>query len=486
MTTLDSGTPVVGGASPAAADVPVPAATVLGRAAARIRYPDLPDVVRERLLAVVADTLAVVVASAGRPEIAAVRAALARGDGPSTVIGRRGGADPGTAALLNAMPVAAEQSQDGHRAARGHPGSHVVPAVLAAAEARAVPGNSGHGIADSSGPAVLAAMLAGYEVGVRVGVAMGGTPAGVHDAATWGTIGAAAGVAHLYSGGDAAAVAAAIDLAASLPVLPDWDTVSLGATGQHVFLGAGAHLGVVCGTAAATGLRPVPGTLERHFAARSAARFDRAMITDSVDAAGRFREYEIRSGYLKRHPTCAHLHGVNDAVAAILAGAAPPPDDIESVTVDTYGVAAGFAEAAPANDLAARFSIPYTVAVALYTGCLDRDSFGTHRLADQAIRALAARVRVRHDPDLDAGYPAGRPAVVTVRLASGRTLRARTDLPRGDGDTALDDADVRAKPGRLLAACLGDRGAGAVLDAVARLADDGLAPLTAALRAAGG
>jgi hypothetical protein len=45
--------------------------------------------------------------------------------------------------------VAADQLQDGHRLARGHPASHVVPAVLALAEER-----------DLDGRAVLSAVLA--------------------------------------------------------------------------------------------------------------------------------------------------------------------------------------------------------------------------------------------------------------------------------------------------------------------------------------
>jgi 2-methylcitrate dehydratase PrpD len=64
----------------------------------------------------------------------------------------RPGADPATAALLNGTPLAAEQLQDGHRLGRGHPGAHVVPAVLAVAES-----------CEASGSALLSALLVGYE-----------------------------------------------------------------------------------------------------------------------------------------------------------------------------------------------------------------------------------------------------------------------------------------------------------------------------------
>jgi hypothetical protein len=70
----------------------------------------------------------------------------------------------------------------------------------------------------------------------------------VHDIATWGTIGAAAGVAHLLSDGSCETIGGAIDLASSAPLLPDAATVFNGATAQHTFLGLGARLGDRVGT----------------------------------------------------------------------------------------------------------------------------------------------------------------------------------------------------------------------------------------------
>lgn len=440
------------------------AAAALGRLASRIEEQMAPDDVGRRVRAVVADVLATGASAAGRPDVSAARATLVGtvSDGPCTVIGSPTTAPPLVAALANALPIAAEQRQDGHRLARGHPGSHVVPAVLAVAESTG-----------ASGQAVLSAVLAGYEVGARVGLAMGGTPPGVHDIATWGTLGAAAGVAHLASGGDAGAVAAAIDLAAALPVLPDAETVFSGATGQHLLLGVGVQLAVTCGQAAVAGLRPVPGTLERHFARWSAADW-------SVDRyAG---PWLVLEGYLKRHPTCAHLHGVNDAVEGLAAGGPLEAEQIEAVTVRTYRAAAAFDEAEPANELAARFSVPWTVAAGLTQRGIS-GAFAREAWADDELRSLARRVRVEADPTLEDGYPDGRPAVVVVRLRDGSTREAGAGRPRGDGPDALEDPDVRDKPRRLLTAVADEARADAVLAAVERLAQDGVPPLTAALRA---
>lgn len=439
-------------------------AEALGERAAAIDESRAPENVRQRLRAVVVDVLATALAAADRPDVAAARGALLSGDGPSTVIGESAGTVPAMAALVNGLPIASEQRQDGHRQAKGHPGSHVVPAVLAVAES-----------VGADGGATLSAVLAGYEVGVRIGVAMGGTPPGVHDIATWGSIGAAAGVAHLLTAADAGVVAAAVDLAAAMPVLPHAQTVFGGASGQHLFLGIGAQSGVVAGQAAAAGLRAQPGTLEGHFARWSAAAFD-------ADRAAPGPEWAILDGYLKRHPTCAHLHGVNDAVEDLCAQRRFQAAEIDAVDVRTYAAAAAFADPRPRNELAARFSIPWTVAVGLAHGGLDDAGFAAQAFGDRSLTDLAERVRVRADPALEAGYPAGRPATVTVHLRDGATLSATAQRPRGDGPEALADPDVRGKPRRLLEPRFGAGRAEALVSAVERMPEDGLEPLAIVLR----
>jgi 2-methylcitrate dehydratase PrpD len=271
-----------------------------------------------------------------------------------------------------------------------------------------------------------------------------------------------------------------VDVAAATPVLPHADAVFGGASAQHLFLGLGAQAGVVAGSAAAAGLRSLPGTLERHFAVWSAAAFDPGRPAASASTVG---EWALLDGYLKRHPTCAHLHGVNDAVEDLVARRRFEVREIVAVEVATYPAAAAFADPRPGNDLAARFSIPWTVAVGLVRGGLEGSGFEPEALADGSLQDLAARVRVRADPELAAGYPAGRPAVVTIHLRDGTTTAARAERPRGDGPSALADPEVRSKPLRLLEPRLGAAAAEALVSAVDRLAVDGLEPLTELLRA---
>lgn len=447
------------------------AAGALANIAARTRFETAPDRVRSRVVFLIADVLVAIVSSCRRPEIVRARDRLSPGGGPCTVVGSRYGAGPAMASLFNGFSVAAEQFQDGHRVGRGHPASHVVPAVLAVAES-----------SESTGEQMLSAVLAGYEVGVRIGIAMGGTPDGVHDIATWGTIAAASGVAHLLSDGSADTIAAAIELAASMPLLPSAAVVFEGATAQHAFLGIGTHHGVLWGSMAASGLRAPVGTLEGHFGKWSGRSFEPSLIHSDLRASDDWPDYEVLGGYVKRHPTCAHLHGVNDAMEEILVPWANMHVEIESVLVETYGAAAAFSNAQPVNDLAARFSIPFTVAVALVSGHFDNASFDAQWLNDDRVRRLAQRVEVRHSRELDSYYPAGRPARITVRCKGGQALYAESLVPRGDGVDALDDTDVMAKSKRLLGARVSEQRGDDLLDAVRTLPTSGVATLSDALK----
>jgi len=290
----------------------------------------------------------------------------------------------------------------------------------------------------------------------------------------------AAAVARLLAPGDAAAARRALDLAGAAVLLTDAGTVFGGSTGSHAFLGASVQLGSSLGLAAVAGLATPAGALERHLA-RVAARAWTATELHPGNGAG-WQPYEVLGGYVKVHPTCAHLHGVGDAVADLVDRGVRGAD-VRSVEVRTTAATAAFAAVAD-DELAARFSVPTSVAVALLTGRLDETTLDGPTVASAAVRSLAGRVQVVHDPALDAGYPAGRPARVTVTLADGRELRAECGRPRGDADRALTRGELAGKAERLLTARFGPAAA-ALLPAVHALGSGGTArELGAALRAA--
>lgn len=414
-----------------------PAAQALAKAAAATHWPALPAPVRAQATDLVLDTLAIIAAASPHPGHKALARTLAQDSGPSTAIGTGVQLAPPSAALLNGAATTVLQWQDGHRLARGHPASHLVPALFALAEPMAAPAG-----------AVMAAFVAGYEVGTRIGMALAGMAGGLHDAGTWALIGAAAGAAHLLSGGNAQVIAQAIEGAATTTLLPWSQTVTQGATMHHLAIGQGAATALQVARAATAGLKGAPHTLEQFFGPRTGAAFSVPALAAGLDAQCHWADFQLLSAYIKWHQACAHASGALDAMAELLAR--HPAPHIASLHVESYARGLAYNSDAPANDLAARFSLKALLAAQVLGRPLD-DAL----LHSPEQQALMARISVAHDPALDVLYPAGRPARLTLRLASGKTDQAFVLHPRGDSSNPLTPQDRAAKVERALTLGLG-------------------------------
>ena len=126
--------------------------------------------------------------------------------GKARVFADPDGFTPAGAVLVNATLAHSLDFDDTHAAAIVHAGAPVIPAALAAAE-----------LAGASGADMLAAIVAGYEVALRLALAL---PAGAHydrgfhPSATCGAFGAAAAAGRVM-GLDAGAIASAFGIALS-------------------------------------------------------------------------------------------------------------------------------------------------------------------------------------------------------------------------------------------------------------------------------
>lgn len=449
--------------------MPSPAAA-LAQAAAQTDWVRLPELVRRRAEMLLRDTIAVIAGGVAHPSFAPIVSAhLRSSQGPCTVPGQASGAAPVTAATLNGGATTVLQLQDGHRVARGHPASHAVPVLLALAE------ESGAGAQQ-----FLTSLVAGYEVAARVGMSLGGMHEALHDAGTWATIGAAAAGAHFLSGANPEIIAHAIDGAASVALFPYRHSSVRGASIHHLYIGLGAAAALNTALGVQAGLRSVPGTLESFFGPRAGHKFDAALLTHGIDANGGWSTYEILNGYVKWHPVCGHHTSAMDAMTRVMAHDGVSANNVTAVDVATYAAALDYNVATPANDLAARFSLPAAMASILVGGNAYRTNI---EFEDQRIQALMARVRVRHDTALDADYPSARPARVSVTLAGGRTISETVMTPYGDGAHALSDADFSRKTQALLTTQFGVDGTAKVSAALdAYIAGGPIGILSAALR----
>ncbi len=381
---------------------------------------------------------ATVLAPAMRPPAATARgAAQERTDAgrPGLAAGSAYRVPAARAAFLNALASHVLELDDLHGPSTLHPGSAVVAAALAVAERRR-----------ASGAALLHAVAVGYEIACRIGVAVNPEHYRFwHPTGTVNTFGAAAAAAALQDLGPDAMVDALGSAGTTAAGL--WQFLPDGAMSKHLHPANAASAGIVAADLAREGFSGARRILEgaQGFFAATVGE-DRSALAVAGLGAGALA---VERTSFKLHPCCGHTHTGLDALRDLahdLAG-----DAVESVDVHTYAAALQVvAEPDPSTPYEAKFSYPYLVARALVAGGLDDAAFEPAGLTDPAVRRLMARVRLHHDPALDAAYPAAYPARVEVHTASGRTLVAERNHARGTPGDPVGDEEIAAKVVRMV------------------------------------
>ncbi|UHS58452.1 MmgE/PrpD family protein [Agrobacterium vaccinii] len=446
------------------------AARHLAVAAASSHFAEAVPAVREAYRNFILDTIAVMAAGAAHPSIRDARHALAETGGGSSCLGFAEPCTAGTAGLINGMAMTVLQLQDGHRRARGHPMSHVLPAALAVAEET-----------QASAVAFLNAVMAGYEVCARVGSALGGMQPLLHDTGTFGCIGAAVAAAYLF-GQDmdeqarASLIEAAIGNAAAVALFPFRDTCMEGAGAHHLFVGLGVQNGIVAARSAKAGLLPSVATLERFFGPRAGEAFSPSVMVEGIGEDGRWSHSEITSAYLKWHPVCAHLGPMLDCIELLRERVdAFDPARLVEVRIDVYSTALQYDSPSPKSDLAARFSFRHAAALALCFGPLRHDGFGKQRLEHADVLQMVEKITLCADERFDALYPANRPTRVTLFLSDGNVESVEVMVPKGDGERALTRADVDLKAKRLIDSAWGEGHSNLLVTLIDRIEGSALA-----------
>ncbi len=360
----------------------------------------------------------------------------------------------------------------------GHPGATVVPTVLALGEA-----------VGAEGSALLAALVAGYEVSARVvACARPLIPryTTMWDLGTLQTYGAAAAAAKLLAL-PPEKVNAALGLAGATAPAPlgRKDRV-LAEEGRSMVKSAYGWTAYSAILAARLAQRGFTGPAHIFDGTMGFWEMDAAATPRIAHLTDRLGEtYLLEEVQFKPYPACRFLHPVLDGVRDLLAGGVGG-EAVRGVEVRGFALLQDEYHniPRPRSPTDAQFSVPYTVAVMLLDGRLAPEAFTPERLTDPRVLALAERVRVTVDPDFEAAYPQQLGAAVTITTTDGRRLEVRVDRPRGDPGRPLTEEELSEKFRLLAEPALGrDRAAvlGALVDALPQL--DSVSRLTALLRA---
>lgn len=423
-----------------------------------MRYEDLPQAVIQQGKMLLLDLLGVSLAGYGLMEFPRTIATYLKelGGRPEATIFQTPGKFPAVhAAMANAACAHALDMDDGHRFAASHPGTVVIPAALAAAE-----------MAQASTRDLLAGIVAGYEVMIRLSMAINPSSLnrGFHATGITGAFGAAGAAARILglSTEEAAGGFGLAGLQASGVLQVNHDVQ--GAKVKPINPARAASSGILAAVLAQRGARGPLQILEGEDGLLRA-------VADNVKAnlltEGLGEEYEILRTYLKLHAACRHAHAPLDAALAALRQVPKGVSDIQAVVVETYPAAVRLAGIPHATTPSAgKFSIPFSVALLLHRGSAGAADFNETAVADTAIQELARKVELRVSPYWEQLYPEKRGAMVTLITREGRSHTASVDLAKGEPENPATWEEILDKFRANARVVLSDEGCRALGDAV--------------------
>lgn len=313
------------------------------------------------------------------------------------------------------------EMDDVDRTSISHPATVNIPAALAVGEHL-----------HKSGMEMLTAVVAGYEIMLRIGTAI--TPAHYkiwHTTATTGVFGSAMAAGWLlglkrdeldWALGNAGTMAAGL-----------WQFLPDGGMSKLLHAGMAASNGVLAAKLAKEGFTGATHILE------GAQGFFTGYARQDVDEE-LFKDfgklYRSAGVSFKPYPCCRHTHSGIDAAMDIHKQA--KGEALSKVSVSTYNTAlqvAGHMD--PKDTRAAKFSLRYCVASTLLRGVAREEYFAPSAIGEKDVQALLHNVDMQVDPKIDQLVPKSWPCGIEAVTASGKVLKSYINDPTGDPENPL-------------------------------------------------
>jgi 2-methylcitrate dehydratase PrpD len=408
---------------------------------AGLRPSDVPEEVRALTRRFILDNFGCQIAGATLPWSRTYYDVLraTRSGSPSTVAYFGDKLSPDDAAFLNSTFNHANETDDTHLKSPTHPGGIAVPAALALAE-----------YAHASGASVLLAVVAAYEIQIRISWAC--SPyliyRGHHPPVGVGPFGAAMAGAVLL-GFDPATTLNALAIAGSHSAgLIEY--TKTGGSVKRIHSAIPTQAGVRAALFAQAGITGPHSILEgeKGFCKVFAGDYDLDRLTEGLGT-----RYHLLDNALKPYSCCHLIHAAFDALDALRDRMAFAPQEVERITVYTNSepILSHIGSIVEPDDiLGAQFSLPFSMAMRLHhggRGVNGGNGFWDYprvNLEDPKLLATARRVHcVVADRNEWAAVDKG--AGIEVELADGRRLREIVAYSKGLPENPMSEAEVQEK-----------------------------------------
>ena len=419
----------------------------LARFAAGLTYEAVPPPVIEHVKLCLLDTFGCGLFGSTLPwsKIVADFARDLGGKRESTVWGRRFKVSAPNAALANGTAVHSFELDDLHKVSIVHPGSIAVPPALAMAES----------IGGCGGREFLTAVVAGYEVAIRVGMSVGTShlQRGFHPTGTNGAFGAGAAAGRIIR---LDADKMAHDLGIAGTQAAGLMAAQYSAMVKRMHAGRAAQSGVYGAMLAQRGLTGITNILEADFGGYCKVMADVCYLSRLT--AGLGERFETgRVGY-KPYAAGGSTHTGHEAVKSIMTTNHLTAGMIDRITIHTTTVTYHHTswEYKPEGVTAAQMNLQYVAAITALEGEVFIDQFTEAKVNDPGVIEFSRKVTVVPDPELDKLGPEFRHAVIAeIKTVDGRSFSARVDTARGSDKRPLSTDEVVHKYEALAGMVLG-------------------------------
>lgn len=357
----------------------------LAQFVAKTQFEDLPAAVVDKCKIYVLDNIASGFVGSVQPwsKIVAELVHEAGGKEEASMFNQTWKADISRAALVNGVMIGAfELEHVGHVS---HPSGTVFPAAFAAAERE-----------HSDGRAFILALALGYEAVCRIGEAQTSATEkerGFHNPGVNGAFGAALAVGKLL-GLDAMTLASAMGIAGSHAVgLVEF--VWEGAMTKRLHLGRASQLGLESAQLARKKFTGPTTILEGRYGYFQAYS-PKPQIEKLLNGLG--SEWLMQTMVIKPFGCHARCQAIVQAIQELMRKEPFNPESINRIEVKgSQAIEDRHLILEPNSILGAQYSIPFTIAVALYKDMSNPLVYNEETLWNPAIRQLAKKVEIRGD-----------------------------------------------------------------------------------------
>lgn len=356
------------------------------------------------------------------------------GTSEASIIQTKGKFPAVNAAFANAACAHALDMDDGHRFAALHPGTVIIPAALAATE------SSG-----ATTKELIAGVIAGYEVMIRIGMAINPSSLnrGFHATGITGPFGAVAAAANIMKLGREETIGAlglaGLQGSGLLQVNHDVEGAKVKPINPAKAVMSGLFSCILARKGAKGPLKIFEG--EDGFLKAVTDEVKNDLLTRDLG-----KEFEICNTYIKFYAACRHVHACIDAAMEAFHQSQIDIAEINKISIETYPAAirlAGITDVTTPS--AARFSIPFSVALALIKKDAGADKYSEENVRDKDIQNLSRKVELSVGHKWERLYPDKRGATVHIIDGRNREWSAEVKLAKGEPENPASWEEIHHK-----------------------------------------